>query len=286
MEVQKPVEEDEFFDYEVLFLTRPKLTQNGIEAHPTSDYVPLPPDALLLSDRELADFYEAAVVYTDSGPGSDAEETIVARRSGYRRVYFPYLASVGSGIACSAGIVAMLAFALSGATVDFWSFLRGTIVSVFLGATGCFVLAYAIICATETGMVDLSFGRLKTVVRSSCGLGVLPAVSRAWESQEGVYAGDVTDTALWRLQVVLAKIVHAAEYVPATEADYETMMSAANKLREQIIDLSWSVEAGVVELDSMVVPGALREALASDNPRAMAAAVLEDNSFVKAPGGE
>lgn len=271
------MEHDDFADYEGLFLTRPKLVENGIIVNPGSDYSALPNDALLVSDREFCDIVNASVFFYSQGDGepesADAESSVVALRSPRGRVYLPYLASVGVGLAYSAGVIGIVVFALSQSS-PLWSFFQGIIFATALTSVGLLVAAYSFFMASESGLVDLSFGRVKTVVRSPMGEGVLAAVCRAWAADDDVDCDTpATQIPLWEIQRGLALIVSQRGLYRGDE-DVEARMSiAATMLRQEIIDLAWSVETNTIHLDSIRVTDTFSEAVSRRDIAAIAEAV-------------
>lgn len=277
------MDHDDFADYEGLFLTRPKLVENGIIVNPGSDYSALPNDALLVSDREFCDIVNASVFFYSQGDGepesADAESAVVALRSPRGRVYLPYLASVGVGLAYSAGVTGIVVFALSQSS-PLWSFFQGIIVATALTSVGLLVAAYSFFMASESGLVDLSFGRVKTVVRSPMGEGVLAAVCRAWAADDDVDCDTpATQIPLWEIQRGLALIVSQRGLYRGDE-DVEARMSiAATMLRQEIIDLAWSVETNTIHLDSIRVTDTFSEAVSRRDIAAIAEAVESNEVY-------
>lgn len=277
------MEHDDFADYEGLFLTRPKLVENGIIVNPGSDYSALPNDALLVSDREFCDIVNASVFFYSQGDGepesADAEWAVVALRSPRGRVYLSYLAAVGVGLAYSAGVIGIVVFALSQSN-PLWSFFQGIIFATALTSAGLLVAAYSFFMASESGLVDLSFGRVKTVVRSPMGEGVLAAVCRAWAADDDVdYETPATQIPLWEIQRGLALIVSQKESYRGDE-DVEARMSiAATMLRQEIIDLAWSVETNTIHLDSIRVTDTFSTAVSRRDIAAIAEAVESNEVY-------
>lgn len=277
------MDHDDFADYEGLFLTRPKLVENGIIVNPGSDYSALPNDALLVSDREFCDIVNASVFFYSQGDdepeSADAESSVVALRSPRGRVYLPYLASVGVGLAYSAGVIGIVVFALSQSS-PLWSFFQGIIVATALTSVGLLVAAYSFFMASESGLVDLSFGRVKTVVRSPMGEGVLAAVCRAWAADDDVDCDTpATQIPLWEIQRGLALIVSQRGLYRGDE-DVEARMSiAATMLRQEIIDLAWSVETNTIHLDSIRVTDTFSEAVSRRDIAAIAEAVESNEVY-------
>lgn len=280
------MEHDDFADYEGFFLTRPKLVENGIIVNPGSDYSALPNDALLVSDREFCDIVNASVFFYHQGDdepeSADAESSVVALRSPRGRVYLSYLASAGVGLAYSAGVVGIVVFALSQSS-PLWSFFQGVIVATALTSVGLLVAAYSFFMASESGLVDLSFGRVKTVVRSPMGEGVLAAVCRAWAAwaadDDVDYDTPATEIPLWEIQRGLALIVSQADSYRSDEDAEARMSIVAAMLRQEIIDLAWSVETNTIHLDSIRVTDTFSEAVSRRDITAIAEAVESNEVY-------